>query len=109
MSRKPWRRQASESQEWNPVPRVVAQDSIPVDRLESTISEVLAGKRKLNRSRIGQLTRYFHVEPGAFMSGPGKVSAIDRVSAGNKHRASPLARTADAVLPNRWVRLANVK
>jgi HTH-type transcriptional regulator / antitoxin HigA len=35
---------------------------------ESTISEVLAGKRKLNRSQIGKLARYFHVEPGAFMS-----------------------------------------
>jgi HTH-type transcriptional regulator/antitoxin HigA len=33
---------------------------------ESTISEVLAGKRKLNRTQIGKLARYFHVEPGAF-------------------------------------------
>ena len=33
---------------------------------ESTISEVLAGKRKLNRSQIGKLARYFHIEPGAF-------------------------------------------
>lgn len=33
---------------------------------ESTISEVLAGKRKLNRLQIGKLARYFHVEPGAF-------------------------------------------
>jgi HTH-type transcriptional regulator/antitoxin HigA len=36
---------------------------------ESTISEVLAGKRKLNRSQIGKLARYFHVEPGAFAFG----------------------------------------
>jgi HTH-type transcriptional regulator / antitoxin HigA len=35
---------------------------------ESTISEVLAGKRKLNRTQIGKLARYFHVEPGAFLS-----------------------------------------
>jgi HTH-type transcriptional regulator / antitoxin HigA len=34
---------------------------------ESTISEVLAGKRKLNRKQIGKLARYFHVEPGVFM------------------------------------------
>jgi HTH-type transcriptional regulator / antitoxin HigA len=34
---------------------------------ESTISEVLAGKRKLNRTQIGKLARYFHVEPGAFV------------------------------------------
>jgi HTH-type transcriptional regulator/antitoxin HigA len=33
---------------------------------ESTISEVLAGKRKLNRTQIGKLARYFHVAPGAF-------------------------------------------
>ncbi len=33
---------------------------------ESTISEVLAGKRMLNRSQIGKLARYFHVAPGAF-------------------------------------------
>jgi HTH-type transcriptional regulator/antitoxin HigA len=36
---------------------------------ESTISEVLAGKRKLNRTQIGKLARYFHVEPGAFAFG----------------------------------------
>jgi len=33
---------------------------------ESTISEVLSGKRKLNRGQIGKLARFFHVEPGAF-------------------------------------------
>jgi HTH-type transcriptional regulator/antitoxin HigA len=33
---------------------------------ESTISEVLAGKRSLNRTHIGKLARYFHVEPGVF-------------------------------------------
>jgi HTH-type transcriptional regulator/antitoxin HigA len=36
---------------------------------ESTISEVLAGKRTLNRTQIAKLARYFHVEPGAFLSG----------------------------------------
>jgi len=36
---------------------------------ESTISEVLAGKRKLNRAQIGKLSRYFHVEPGTFTFG----------------------------------------
>lgn len=35
---------------------------------ESTISEVLAGKRKLNRTQIAKLARFFHVEPGAFLS-----------------------------------------
>lgn len=32
----------------------------------STVSELLSGKRKLNRTQIGKLARYFHVEPGAF-------------------------------------------
>ena len=36
---------------------------------ESTISEILAGKRKLNRGQIGKLARYFHVEPGVFAFG----------------------------------------
>jgi len=36
---------------------------------ESTISEVLSGKRRLNRGQIGKLSRYFHVEPGVFYYG----------------------------------------
>ena len=34
--------------------------------VESTISEVLAGKRKLNRAQIGKLARFFYVAPGVF-------------------------------------------
>jgi HTH-type transcriptional regulator/antitoxin HigA len=33
---------------------------------ESTISEVLGGKRALNRSQIGRLARYFNVGPMVF-------------------------------------------
>ena len=33
---------------------------------ESTVSEVLSGKRKLNRKQIGKLATYFRVEPSAF-------------------------------------------
>lgn len=33
---------------------------------ESTISEVLAGKRGLNRTHIGLLARYFNISPAAF-------------------------------------------
>jgi HTH-type transcriptional regulator/antitoxin HigA len=33
----------------------------------STLSEILAEKRRLNRSHIARLSRYFHVEPGVFM------------------------------------------
>jgi len=33
---------------------------------ESTISEVLAGKRSLSRGHIGKLSRFFDVEPGVF-------------------------------------------
>jgi HTH-type transcriptional regulator/antitoxin HigA len=32
----------------------------------STISEVLAGRRKLNRAHINRLARYFNVGPGVF-------------------------------------------
>ena len=35
---------------------------------ESTISEILSGKRSLNRSHIDKLAHYFHVDPGVFMS-----------------------------------------
>ncbi len=33
---------------------------------DSTISEILKGKRRLNRSHIGKLARYFNVSPGVF-------------------------------------------
>ncbi len=33
----------------------------------STISEVLRGKRNLNRAHIGKLARYFHVSPDTFV------------------------------------------
>lgn len=33
---------------------------------DSTISEVLSGKRSLNRTHIGKLARYFAVSPGVF-------------------------------------------
>lgn len=36
----------------------------------STLSEVLAGKRTLNRAQIGKLSRYFQVDPGAFSFDP---------------------------------------
>jgi len=36
---------------------------------ESTISEVLSGKRKLTQGQISKLARYFHVEPGVFAFG----------------------------------------
>jgi HTH-type transcriptional regulator/antitoxin HigA len=36
---------------------------------ESTISEVLSDKRKLNRKQIGKLSRYFHVSPAVFEFG----------------------------------------
>lgn len=34
--------------------------------VDSTISEVLKGKRSLNRDHIGKLSRYFHVSPSVF-------------------------------------------
>jgi len=32
----------------------------------ASISEVLAGKRKLTRLQVGKLAKFFHVEPGVF-------------------------------------------
>jgi HTH-type transcriptional regulator/antitoxin HigA len=34
--------------------------------VNSTISEVLSGKRKLNRQQIGKLAKFFHVSPDVF-------------------------------------------
>jgi len=34
--------------------------------VESTLSAVLSGKRKLSRSHIGKLSRYFSVSPAVF-------------------------------------------
>src|SRR5262245_47521488 len=45
-----------------------AEVAIGAGIAESTISEVLTGKRKLNRRQIAKLARYFHVEPGAFLA-----------------------------------------
>jgi HTH-type transcriptional regulator/antitoxin HigA len=45
-----------------------AQAAIGAGIAESTISEVLAGKRKLNRTQIAKLARYFHIEPSVFLS-----------------------------------------
>lgn len=41
-----------------------------VTMAESTVSEVLSGKRALNRAQIGKLARYFCVEPGVFDFNP---------------------------------------
>ena len=51
--------------------RNVTQAQLAADTriAESTISEVLSGKRKLNRAQIGKLARYFKVSPGAFAFG----------------------------------------
>jgi HTH-type transcriptional regulator/antitoxin HigA len=46
---------------------VVARDTAIA---ESTISEVIAGRRKLSRTHIGKLARYFSVQPGAFSFEP---------------------------------------
>jgi HTH-type transcriptional regulator/antitoxin HigA len=50
------------------VPQAVVASETTI--AESTISEVIAGKRKLSRSHIGKLARYFGVQPGAFSFEP---------------------------------------
>lgn len=34
---------------------------------ESTVSELLSGRRKLNRRQIAKFAAYFHVDPGTFL------------------------------------------
>lgn len=43
-----------------------AQAAAATGIAESTISEVLSGKRRLNRHHIGLLARYFNVSPAVF-------------------------------------------
>jgi transcriptional regulator with XRE-family HTH domain len=38
---------------------------------ESTISEVLSGKRRLTRAQLEKLAAYFHVVPAVFMTPAG--------------------------------------
>lgn len=46
---------------------------------ESTISEVLSGKRRLTRAQIEKLSGYFHLTPGVFMTpGNGKKNHTGR-------------------------------
>jgi len=40
---------------------------------ESTLSEILRGKRRLTRGQIAKLAGYFHVEPGVFMQSEAEV------------------------------------
>ena len=35
---------------------------------DSTISAILTGKRAITRSQVGAFARYFHVDPGVFIS-----------------------------------------
>jgi HTH-type transcriptional regulator/antitoxin HigA len=44
----------------------------------STISSVLAGRRKLTRDQIGRLARYFHVDPGSFSFAAAEREETDR-------------------------------
>lgn len=46
-----------------------ARVAIETGIAESALSEVLAGKRQLNVRYIAALSRYFHVNPGVFISG----------------------------------------
>jgi HTH-type transcriptional regulator/antitoxin HigA len=44
---------------------------------ESTVSEILSGKRRLTRSQMEKLAAYFHLDPGVFLQ-PGKPQAQHR-------------------------------
>jgi HTH-type transcriptional regulator / antitoxin HigA len=47
---------------------VAAEAGLP----ESTLSEVLLGRRRLNTRHIGILARYFHIDPGIFVNVPAE-------------------------------------
>jgi HTH-type transcriptional regulator/antitoxin HigA len=39
---------------------------------ESTLSEILLARRRLNTRHIGLLARYFRIDPGVFLDAPAK-------------------------------------
>jgi HTH-type transcriptional regulator/antitoxin HigA len=45
-----------------------AKVAVETDIAESTISEILAGKRELTRKHLEVLARHFHVSPAVFLS-----------------------------------------
>jgi HTH-type transcriptional regulator / antitoxin HigA len=47
---------------------VAAESGMP----ESTLSEVLSGRRRLNNRHIGILARYFGIDPGVFADAPAR-------------------------------------
>ena len=47
---------------------VAAEEGLP----ESTLSEVLSGRRRLNTRHIGILARYFRIDPGVFIDAPAE-------------------------------------
>jgi HTH-type transcriptional regulator / antitoxin HigA len=47
---------------------IAAEAGLP----ESTLSEVLLGRRRLNTRHIGILARYFRIDPGVFLDAPGE-------------------------------------
>ena len=49
-------------------PTTQAAVAVETGIAESTISEILSGKRELNRKHIETLSRHFHVSPAVFMS-----------------------------------------
>jgi HTH-type transcriptional regulator / antitoxin HigA len=47
---------------------VAAEAGLP----ESTLSEVLLGRRRLNTRHVGILARYFRIDPGVFLDAPSR-------------------------------------
>jgi HTH-type transcriptional regulator / antitoxin HigA len=47
---------------------IAAEAGLP----ESTLSEVLLGRRRLNTRHIGRLARYFGIDPGVFLEAPAE-------------------------------------
>jgi HTH-type transcriptional regulator/antitoxin HigA len=47
---------------------IAAEAGLP----ESTLSEVLLGRRRLNTQHIGVLARYFRIDPGVLLAAPAE-------------------------------------
>lgn len=54
---------------------------------ESTISEVLSGKRELTRKQIEKLAAYFHVSPAVFLTETDKANGNPRIKKNRSNRA----------------------
>ena len=64
---------------------------------ESTLSQLLTGRRRLNRDHIEVLSRYFHVNPAAFLPGTGEHAATSPSSRKTRHKSMSAEAVAQRI------------